>query len=184
MPHPTSWVNHWLGQSYRRGVRPVLPRHSAPHGKARGHYCTIGASIRDARASGLVTVVATEWIGTVAINLTCRDSRGRLGNELIDRGRDATLEFVTQGGPWSFDGGWDVFRPVQLAQRIRLVHLFDPMLAVHTSLVESLPHQLTAVYGEVLSRQAPRYVLADDPDAGKTMSAERLYAVKEEMEKA
>ena len=43
------------------------------------------------------------------------------------------------------------------------------MLAVHTSLVEPLPHQITAVYGEMLPRQPLRYLLADDPGAGKTI---------------
>src|SRR5690606_15322277 len=43
--------------------------------------------------------------------------------------------------------------------------------AVHTSLVEPLPHQITAVYGEMLSRQPLRFLLADDPGAGKTIMA-------------
>jgi len=45
------------------------------------------------------------------------------------------------------------------------VWLFDPLLAVHTSLVEPLPHRITAVYGEMLSRQPLRFLLADDPGA-------------------
>lgn len=57
------------------------------------------------------------------------------------------------------------------AQRIRLAHLFDPLLAVHTSLVDPLPHQITAVYGEMLPRQPLRFLLADDPGAGKTITA-------------
>jgi superfamily II DNA or RNA helicase len=57
------------------------------------------------------------------------------------------------------------------AQRIRLSHLFDPMMAVHTSNVEPLPHQISAVYEAMLPRQPLRYVLADDPGAGKTIMA-------------
>ena len=57
------------------------------------------------------------------------------------------------------------------AHRIRLAHLFDPLLAVHTSLVEPLPHQITAVYSEMLMRQPLRFMLADDPGAGKTIMA-------------
>ncbi|MEO0968585.1 MAG: helicase-related protein, partial [Cyanobacteria bacterium J06639_18] len=57
------------------------------------------------------------------------------------------------------------------ALRIRLAHLFDPLLAVHTSLVEPLPHQIIAVYGEMLTRQPLRFLLADDPGAGKTIMA-------------
>ena len=47
------------------------------------------------------------------------------------------------------------------AHRIRLAYLFDQLLAVHTSLVEPLPHQITAVYGEMLPRQPLRFLLAD-----------------------
>jgi len=36
-----------------------------------------------------------------------------------------------------------------------------------TSLIEPLPHPITAVYEEMISRQPPRYVLADDPDEGE-----------------
>ena len=45
------------------------------------------------------------------------------------------------------------------------------MLAVHTSLVDPLPHQITAVYEEMLPRQPLRFLLADDPGAGKTIMA-------------
>jgi SNF2 family DNA or RNA helicase len=50
-------------------------------------------------------------------------------------------------------------------------HLFDPVLAVHTSLVDPLPHQITAVYEAMLPRQPLRFLLADDPGAGKTIMA-------------
>jgi len=60
------------------------------------------------------------------------------------------------------------------AYRIRLAHLFGPVLAVHTSLVDPLPHQITAVYEAMLSRQPLRFLLADDPGAGKTIMASLL----------
>lgn len=71
--------------------------------------------------------------------------------------------------PWSFNGDGRLLRLVSEAHRIQLAHLFDPMLAVHTSLVEPLPHQITAVYGDMLPRQPLRFLLADDPGAGKTI---------------
>ena len=81
------------------------------------------------------------------------------------------MEIVEQGRPWSFDGDGALFRLVSEAQRIRLAHLFDPVLAVHTSVVEPLPHQITAVYEHMLPRQPLRFLLADDPGAGKTIMA-------------
>ena len=45
------------------------------------------------------------------------------------------------------------------------------MLAVTTSDIQPLPHQLRAVYGELLPRTPLRFLLADDPGAGKTIMA-------------
>jgi hypothetical protein len=72
-----------------------------------------------------------------------------------------------QARPWSFDGDGDAFKLAVEAKRIDLAFLFDPMMAVHTSNVEPLPHQITAVYESMLPRQPLRFVLADDPGAGK-----------------
>ena len=68
-----------------------------------------------------------------------------------------------RAGRWSFDGDGALFRLVSEAHRIRLAHLFDPVLAVHTSLVDPLPHQITAVYEAMPPRQPLRFLLADDP---------------------
>lgn len=130
---------------------------------------TRGAAVKGILPDGLVTVVDVKWIGSVAIELTYKDSAGRLGNELIYRDREPTLEVVIVGKPWSFDGDGSLFRLVSEAHRIRLAYLFDPLLAVHTSLVEPLPHQITAVYGEMIPRQPLRFLLADDPGSGKTI---------------
>ena len=135
---------------------------------ARLENITRGSSIRGILPEGLVTVLDVKWLGTVAVEVTYKDSSGRLGNELIYRDREPTLEVATEGQPWSFDGDGALFRLVSEAHRIRLAHLFDPLLAVHTSLVDPLPHQITAVYEEMLPRQPLRFLLADDPGAGKT----------------
>lgn len=130
---------------------------------------TRGASVRGILPDGLVSIVDVKWIGTVAIEVTYKDAAGKLGSELLYRDREPTLELGTAGRPWSFDGDGSLFRLVSEAERIRLAYLFDPLLAVHTSLVEPLPHQITAVYSEMLSRQPLRFLLADDPGAGKTI---------------
>ncbi|RPH47360.1 MAG: DEAD/DEAH box helicase, partial [Desulfobacteraceae bacterium] len=130
-----------------------------------------GSSIKGILPDGLVSVIDVKWIGTVAIELTYKDSTGRLGNELIYREREESLEIETNERPWSFDSDGELYRLVSEARRIRLAYLFDPMLAVHTSMVEPLPHQITAVYAELLPRQPLRFLLADDPGAGKTIMA-------------
>lgn len=130
-----------------------------------------GGSIRGVLPNGVVTVVNVQWFGSDAIELTYKDAAGKVGNELLYRDRESDLEVVEEGRPWSFDGDGALFRLVSEAQRIHLAHLFDPVLAVHTSVVEPLPHQITAVYESMLPRQPLRFLLADDPGAGKTIMA-------------
>ncbi|AFZ33590.1 helicase domain protein (plasmid) [Gloeocapsa sp. PCC 7428] len=132
---------------------------------------TKGTQVKGILPNSLVTIVDAQWHGADVVELTYKDASGALGHELVFRDRSPTLEVVTAGSPWSFTADSANFRLVSEAYRIRLAHLFDPLLAVHTSLVEPLPHQITAVYGEMLTRQPLRFLLADDPGAGKTIMA-------------
>jgi SNF2 family DNA or RNA helicase len=129
------------------------------------------ASVRGILPDCLVAVVGVQWFGSEALELTYKDPAGRVANQLLYRHDEPRLEVVEQGRPWSFDGDGALFRLVSEAHRIRLAHLFDPVLAVHTSLVDPLPHQITAVYESMLLRQPLRFLLADDPGAGKTIMA-------------
>ena len=129
------------------------------------------AAVRGIMSDGLVTVVSVQWFGSEALELTYKTPTGKVANELLYRHAEPRLEIVEVGRPWSFDGDGALFRLVSEAQRIRLAHLFDPVLAVHTSVVEPLPHQITAVYESMLPRQPLRFLLADDPGAGKTIMA-------------
>src|SRR5579884_4116649 len=138
---------------------------------ARLEDLTPGALLRGIVPDDVVTVIDVKWYGTTALELTFKDSSGRLAQELLYRDREPSLAIVTSGRPWRFDGDGALFRLVSEAHRIRLAYLFDPVLAVHTSLVEPLPHQITAVYEAMLQRQPLRFLLADDPGAGKTIMA-------------
>jgi SNF2 family DNA or RNA helicase len=132
---------------------------------------TRGAAVRGILPDCLVTVVDVRWYGSAAVELTYKDPAGKPNVLLLYRDREPTLEVVETGSPWSFDGDGKLFRLVSEAHRINLAHLFDPLLAIHTSMVDPLPHQITAVYGEMLPRQPLRFLLADDPGAGKTIMA-------------
>src|SRR5947209_14097624 len=130
-----------------------------------------GAAIRGVLPEELVTVVNVDWFGSDVVELTYKTATGKLGSELVYREQELQLEVAERGRPWSFDGNGALFRLVSEAYRIHLAHLFDPVLAVHTSVVDPLPHQIIAVYGEMLPRQPLRFLLADDPGAGKTIMA-------------
>ncbi|MCC6801240.1 MAG: DUF3883 domain-containing protein, partial [Anaerolineae bacterium] len=109
--------------------------------------------------------------GAGAVEVIFRRADGALGSQLLYRQDEPLLEIVTGERRWAFTADGALLRLVSEAYRIQLAHLFDPLLAVHTSMIEPLPHQITAVYDEMLTRQPLRYLLADDPGAGKTIMA-------------
>ncbi|GIL16885.1 MAG: RNA helicase [Oligoflexia bacterium] len=129
------------------------------------------ASVKGILTEQLVTIVETKWHGTDALEVVFRDSSGRHDSQILFRDREQTLEVVKDGQPWSFNANGHLLKLASEARRIRLAYLFDPLLAVHTSLVRPLPHQISAVYESMLPRQPLRFLLADDPGAGKTVMA-------------
>lgn len=130
-----------------------------------------GVRVRGVIPEQPVEVVQVAWHGSTACTLTYRMEDGRTDQEVLYRSDEPRLEVQAGGRAWTFDADPALFRLVSEALRIRLAHLFDPYLAVHTSDLEPLPHQITAVYDEMLPRQPLRFLLADDPGAGKTIMA-------------
>jgi superfamily II DNA or RNA helicase len=71
----------------------------------------------------------------------------------------------------SFDAnGYQAFLAIE-AIRFRYASLYDPLLAVNISKIDPLPFQIDAVYGHILKLPRIRFLLADDPGAGKTIMA-------------
>src|SRR6266851_3272343 len=130
---------------------------------------TPGVLVKGLLPGGAVTIISVKRHGSIGVELVYQDANGRLGSELLYSDSVAHLEIVPAGLPWGFDADGSLFRLVSEAYRIRLAYLFDPLIAVHTSLIEPLPHQITAVYETMLTKQPLRYLLADDPGAGKTI---------------
>lgn len=132
---------------------------------------TKNALISGIEAGQVVRIVSADLIGENALSVVYKTNDGRLGERVLFRTDEANLSLAEAGRPWAFDANGEDFKLAAEAWRINLAHLFDPMMAVHTSNVEPLPHQITAVYESMLPRQPLRYVLADDPGAGKTIMA-------------
>jgi Type III restriction enzyme, res subunit len=130
-----------------------------------------GMSVRGITPHGAVTVRAVEWYGDQAIEVVYQDAAGAIRNRLLYRHDESALEVAAAGRTWTFDADGELLRLVSEAYRIRLAWLFDPYRALSISQVEPLPHQISAVYGEMLPRQPLRFLLAHDPGAGKTIMA-------------
>jgi len=131
---------------------------------------------KDAQVFGLeadevVKVVSTELIGSDALTVFYKNSHGIPGEQMLFRADESRLDLAEKGKSWAFDASGESFKLGLEAYRIQTAHLFDPMMAVYTSNVEPLPHQISAVYEAMLPRQPLRFVLEDDPGAGKTIMA-------------
>jgi hypothetical protein len=141
-----------------------------------GHMITLesiapGLSLTGLEPSVVATIVAVVPIAEGAVQVIYKTPDGTLKDRLLNRTDETSIAIATVDRPWSFEGDGDAFKLTVEAKRIDLAFLFDPMMAVHTSNVDPLPHQITAVYESMLPRQPLRFILADDPGAGKTIMA-------------
>ena len=128
-----------------------------------------GVLVKGLLPGNLVTVIDVKQQGSSCVELIYKDASGHFESVLLYRESETGIEIASEGLPWSFDADGATFRLTSEAYRIHLAYLFDPLIAVHTSLIEPLPHQITAVYETMLGKQPLRYLLADDPGAGKTI---------------
>lgn len=130
----------------------------------------VGSQLTGVVGDKVVTAVAVEWFGNYALTLTYRTEDNVLGETMLYRDMEPNLRLVSSS-QWTFDADPSELKLVSEAYRINLAHLFDPYLAVRTSAINPLPHQISAVYQNMLPKMPLRYVLADDPGAGKTIMA-------------
>jgi len=70
-----------------------------------------------------------------------------------------------------FDGDATRFRLGVEAMRLGLAYEYDPYFSLSIARVDPLPHQLEAVYDYFIKLPRIRFLLADDPGAGKTIMA-------------
>lgn len=109
--------------------------------------------------------------GTNSVDVSYERRDHTMLKRTLFREHEVELELVAETRRFPFDAAPDDFRLAAEAIRISHAHLFDPMMAVNSSDVMPLPHQITAVYEAMLPKQPLRFVLADDPGAGKTVMA-------------
>lgn len=88
---------------------------------------------------------------------------------VLNSSQIAQLSVSAESEP--FDGDARLFRLGVEAQRLGLAYEYDPFFSLSIARVDPLPHQLEAVYGYFLKLPRIRFLLADDPGAGKTVMA-------------
>lgn len=109
----------------------------------------------------VVTIASVDVVGDVA-TLIYRLPDGSLRDEMIDASvlRQVHVVEADQAGP-ALDADPEEFRLAAEALRIKYAALYDPMAAVYSSEIDPLPHQIRAVYGDLLPKVPLRFLLAD-----------------------
>ncbi|MDJ0357674.1 helicase-related protein [Paenarthrobacter sp. PH39-S1] len=131
----------------------------------------VGATVSGLAGPAPVKILSVDRLTDDSASVAYRMENGDLAEKIVFSDALPHLQPTSVGGAFSFDATPEAFLLAAEARRMKLAHLFDPLAALGTSNVNPLPHQLQAVYGEMLPRQPLRYVLADDPGAGKTVMA-------------
>lgn len=128
-----------------------------------------GKKIRGLAANQTVEIVAVKFHGEEVAEITYKDEHGNIAGQMIYSDQMAELNLTEVVSVWNFQADSEAFRLASEAYRISVPYLFEPYMAVYSSLIEPLPHQISAVYEKMLTMQPLRFVLADDPGAGKTI---------------
>lgn len=144
--------------------RPVVDPHRLAR-EALGRRLTLAGYF-----ASPVTVEAAEPEGADTVFLRVRTQAGSLDEVPVSVSvLEAGLLDAASVGP-AVAAPHDLFLLVE-SSRIRLAYAHDPYFAVTLSGVEALPHQLEAVYEQMVPQSQLRFLLAHDPGAGKTIMA-------------
>ncbi|MGQ9592637.1 MAG: DEAD/DEAH box helicase, partial [Planctomycetota bacterium] len=138
--------------------------------ESAGQKLTKGAVITSGLFPERVAVVSVEGGGDSYTIIARGLESGNLHERILTREQIETVSASLPEGEVGFSGNADDFFLAMEARRIRLAFEFDPLFALNASRVDPVPHQLEAVYKYMLPHhRAVRYLLADDPGAGKTI---------------
>ena len=122
------------------------------------------------------------WNEPVRVLTVCDLGNGRVKIEAVGlqsqrfypqilRPKELAQVQIGEGPVSDFTGDAEAAFLATEAARIRFAYQFDPHFAVNVSQIDPLPHQIEAVYHYILRNPRLRFLLADDPGAGKTIMA-------------
>ena len=106
--------------------------------------------------------------GYYRLEILLKDGSNRYLSQNITAGQLADIQ-IAERNPVALTDNAEVVFFLSEAHRMRLAYQFDPQLAVSIAQVDPLPHQIEAVYHYVLESPRIRFLIADDPGAGKTI---------------
>jgi superfamily II DNA or RNA helicase len=116
-----------------------------------------------------IEVLVVTPLGDVIKLTGAGQKTGQVHQRVLHPGQIQLLEATPEREP--FDGDPARFRLGIEAARLGLAYEYDPYFSLSISRVDPLPHQLEAVYDYFMRLPRIRFLLADDPGAGKTIMA-------------
>jgi superfamily II DNA or RNA helicase len=119
----------------------------------------------------MVKVISVKSIGKNQLKIEAVGlETNRFYNAVLSN-EDINAIEIQEERPFLFSAdGESVFLYLE-SHRIRNAFQFDPLYAVNVSQIDPLPHQIEAVYHYIMQNPRIRFLLADDPGAGKTIMA-------------
>jgi len=116
-----------------------------------------------------VRVISVKHIGESQIKIEAVGLETRVFyNPILSEEDVRTIEIIEEK-PFQFSGDAESLFLYLESHRIRNAFQFDPLYAVNVSQIDPLPHQIEAVYHYIMQNPRIRFLLADDPGAGKTI---------------
>ncbi len=116
-----------------------------------------------------VKIIKTVHLGNSVKLIGEGMTTGQVHQPVLSAAQVAELEPSPETPP--YDGDAARFRLGIEAMRLGLAYEYDPYFSLSIARVDPLPHQLEAVYDYFLKIPRIRFLLADDPGAGKTIMA-------------
>nr|MBC8520887.1 helicase [Methanomicrobia archaeon] len=122
-----------------------------------------------------VRVVSAKIIGESQIKVEAVGlETNRFYNPILSEEDIKSIEILEEK-PFLFSADGESLFLYLESHRIRNAFQFDPLYSVNVSMINPLPHQIDAVYHHILLNPRIRFLLADDPGAGKTIMAGLLF---------
>ncbi len=160
-------LNEWLDM--RASVRSTPPDGAIPAYSVKLDQLKAGVVVRGSMFPEPVQVIVAFPMGE-AVKLTGKGLQtNQVYDPILNVEQLAQLQLSPEREP--FDGDPLRFRLGVEALRLGLAHEYDPYFSLTIARVDPLPHQLEAVYDYFLRQPRIRFLLADDPGAGKTIMA-------------
>lgn len=103
------------------------------HLRAKLEELTPGAEVLGVTGSGPITVIHSQWIGTQAITLTCRDVHGRSDQVVLTRDKEPSIALVSKGDGPALSKDPGSCRLAAAASHMNYAALPGPMLTISTS---------------------------------------------------